>query len=70
MIKGKDFEKVQELIIIRNTAQNAACELNNLSELLDGNESEEIKLMVGVMHYIESKAIDKLEAMIDWSEEE
>nr|DAP07844.1 MAG TPA: hypothetical protein [Caudoviricetes sp.] len=70
MIKHKDFEKAQELILIRDTAQNAASELNNLSNLLSGDESKEIKLMVGRMHFIASRTIGKLEAMIDWSEEE
>ncbi len=70
MIKQRDFKKVQELMMIRDIAQNAASELNNLSNLLSGDESKEIKLMVGRMHFIESRTIGKLEAIIDWSEEE
>lgn len=68
MIKHEDFEKLQQLMIIRDTAQNAASELNNLSNLLNDDESKEIKIMVGRMHFIASRTISKLEAMIDWSE--
>ncbi len=70
MIKSKDFRKAQELIIIRDTAQRSIIELNLLSEIIREEKSIELKKMIGIVSFIESEAIDKLDALIDWSEEE
>lgn len=68
MIKREDFKKAQGLIIIRDTAQRAVIELNLLSEIVSKEEAKELKKMIGIVSFIESKTMDKLDALIDWSE--
>lgn len=70
MIKGKDFEKVQELMIIRDTAMNAWYKMNCLSEIVSRKEKEELRKAMKKLQDIHNDAVVKLAKMIDWSEEE
>ena len=70
MIKGKDFEKAQTLMKIRDVSQNAWHEMNFLSKIVGRKEKEEICKAMKKLYEINKDAVDKLGKMIDWSDEE
>lgn len=70
MIKCNDFKKIQELIIIRDTAQNAASELNALLLITNEMDRDEIRLIIDKLDSLAENTISEILKMVDWSEEE
>ncbi len=69
MIKCNDFKKIQELIIIRDTAQNAASELNALLLITNEMDRDEIRLIIDKLDSLAENTISEILKMVDWSEE-
>lgn len=70
MIKGKDFEKVQKLMMVRDTANKAWHEVYTLSEVASRKEKKQLTNILEILFKIREESIDKLRKMIDWSEDD
>lgn len=67
MIKIKDYERVQKLIIVRESTEKAWQELNLLLGVLG---KEELIDCMKKLNKIHNEAVEDLDKLIDWSEEE
>lgn len=69
MIKIKDYERAQELIIVRESTEKAWQELNLLLDVLGKKGNEELIDCMKKLNKIHNDVAEDLDKLIDWSEE-